>query len=106
MSLMGEVDTPPVLARGGQGDYPAGLMPLTAVLAALRVRDQTGESQFVDGTLRRAGLWSMAMESQQLLNNPAYHPERYDRNMADLATRNSYQTADGRWMMLSRHNWG
>lgn len=104
MGLLGEVDTPAVVSRGGQGDYPAGLTLLTAVLAALRVRDQTGESQFVDVTLQRAGLWSMAGESQQVLNNPAYHAERYDRMEANLATRNSYQTADGRWMMLTMHN--
>ena len=104
MGLMGEVDTPAVVSRGGQGDYPAGLTLLTAILAALRVRDQTGGSQFVDATLQRAGLWSMASESQQVLNNPAYHAQRYDRMQADLATRNSYQTSDGRWMMLTMHN--
>lgn len=109
MALMGEVGTPAVVSRGGQGDYPSGLTLLTAVLAALRVRDQTGEAQFVDVTLQRAGLWSLASEAQQVLNNPAYRAERFDRTKADLATRNSYETSDGRWMMLTMHNieyWG
>jgi len=104
MALMGEAGTPAVVSRGGQGDYPAGLMLVTALLVALRVRDQTGESQFVDATLQRAGLWSLASEAQQVLNNPAYRPERFDRMKADLATRNSYETADGRWLMLTMHN--
>ena len=104
MSLMGEVDTPAVVSRGGQGDYPAGLAALAAILAALRLRDRTGESQFIDATLQRAGLWSMAGEAQQTLNNPSYQATRYDRMQAELATRNSYQTSDGRWMMLTMHN--
>ena len=104
MALMGEAGTPAVVSRGGQGDYPAGLMLTTALLAALRVRDQTGESQFVDATLQRAGLWSLASEAQQVLNSPGYRPERFDRVKADLATRNSYETADGRWLMLTMHN--
>ena len=77
---------------------------LTGILAALRLKEQTGTAQFVDGTLQRAGLWSMALESQNVMNNPNYHPERYDRMTADLATRNCYQTSDGRWMMLTMHN--
>ncbi len=104
MGLMGEVGTPAVVSRGGQGDYPAGLALLTAILAALRVRDQTGASQFVDTTLQRSGLWSLASEAQQVMNNPGYRPERFDRTKADLATRNSYETADGRWLMLTMHN--
>ena len=104
MSLMGDADTPAVVSRGGQGDYPAGLNLLTAVLAALRVRDQTGAAQFVEVTLQRSGLWSLASEMQQVLNNPDYHPTRFDRLAANLATRNAYQTGDGRWMMLAMHN--
>ena len=80
------------------------LVLLTAILTALRVRDQSEESQLVDVTLQRAGLWSMAMEAQQTLNNPHYTARRYDRTEADLATRNSYQTADDRWPMLTMHN--
>tara|TARA_B100000530_G_scaffold240649_1_gene156880 strand:+ start:795 stop:2024 length:1230 start_codon:yes stop_codon:yes gene_type:complete len=104
MGILGDVDTPAVVSRGGQGDYPAGLVLLTGILAALRLKEQTGTAQFVDGTLQRAGLWSMALESQNVMNNPNYHPERYDRMTADLATRNCYQTSDGRWMMLTMHN--
>lgn len=104
MGLMGETGTPAVVSRGGQGDYPAGLLLVTAILAALRVRDQTGASQFVDTTLQRSGLWSLASEAQQVMNNPGYRPERFDRTKADLATRNSYETADGRWLMLTMHN--
>jgi len=104
MSLMGEIGTPAVTNRSGQGDYATGLALLTAVLAALRVRDQTGESQFIDVTLQRNGLWGLGTEMELVLNNPAYRPERLNRMAATIAIRNSYQTADGRWIMLAMHN--
>lgn len=104
MSLMGEQGTPAVVSRGGQGDYPTGLNVLTAVLAALRIRDQTGLAQFIDITLQQTGLWTLASEMQRVLNTPEYRPERFDRTTANLATRNSYETSDGRWMMLAMHN--
>ena len=104
MALMGEQGTPAVVSRGGQGDYPTGLNVLTAVLAALRVRDQTQDAQFVEITLQRTGLWSVASEMQRVLNTPGFHAERFDRMTAHLATRNSYETSDGRWMMLAMHN--
>jgi crotonobetainyl-CoA:carnitine CoA-transferase CaiB-like acyl-CoA transferase len=104
MHILGEVGTPAPVSRGGQGDYPTGLNILTAVLAALRVRDQTDEAQFVEVTLQRTGLWSLASEMQRVLNTPEVPIERFDRRLAYLATRNSYETGDGRWMMLAMHN--
>lgn len=104
MHLLGEVGTPAPVSRGGQGDFPTGLNILTAVLAALRVRDQTDEAQFVEVTLQRTGLWSLASEMQRVLNTPEVPIERFDRRLAHLATRNSYETGDGRWMMLAMHN--
>jgi crotonobetainyl-CoA:carnitine CoA-transferase CaiB-like acyl-CoA transferase len=104
MHILGEVGTPAPVSRGGQGDYPTGLNILTAVLAALRVRDQTDQAQFVEITLQRTGLWSLAMEMQRTLNTPEVKVDRFDRRQAQLATRNSYETGDGRWMMLAMHN--
>ena len=48
MGLLGEPPSPPPLCRGGQGDHTTALNILAAVLAALRVRDRTGE-----GAVRR-----------------------------------------------------
>ena len=104
MALIGEVGTPAPISRGGQGDYPTGLNILTACLAALRVRDQTGKSTFVEVTLQRTGLWSIASDMQSVLNTPNHQVQRFDRTKSHLATRNSYETGDGRWMMLAMHN--
>jgi crotonobetainyl-CoA:carnitine CoA-transferase CaiB-like acyl-CoA transferase len=104
MSLMGEQGSPAVVSRGGQGDYPAGLNLLAAVLAALRLRDRTGQAQFVEVTLQQTGVWSLANEMQRVLNTPDQPPQRFDRMKANLATRNAYETADGRWIMCAMHN--
>ncbi len=104
MSVMGEANTPAVVSRGGQGDYPTGVGLMAAILAALRLRDLTGDAQFVDVTLQRNGLWGLASEMELVLNNPGFRPQRFNRMAASVATRNSYQTSDDRWMMLSMHN--
>src|SRR5690606_27858571 len=60
MGLLGEPDAPPPLCRGGQGDHTTALNLLAAVLAALRVRDRTGEPQLVEVTLQATGMWTIA----------------------------------------------
>ena len=45
MGLLGEPPSPPPLCRGGQGDHTTALNILAAVLAALRLRDRTGDGQ-------------------------------------------------------------
>ena len=52
MGLLGEPPSPPPLCRGGQGDHTTALNILAAVLAALRLRDKTGEGQHVEVTLQ------------------------------------------------------
>ncbi|HEX6031371.1 MAG TPA: CoA transferase, partial [Tepidiformaceae bacterium] len=52
MGLVGHPGQPPVLSRVAQGDHTTGMNALAATLAALRVRDQTGEGQVVEVTLQ------------------------------------------------------
>jgi len=60
MGLLGEPPSPPPLCRGGQGDHTTALNILAAVLAALRLRDQTNEAQHVEVTLQGTGMWTLA----------------------------------------------
>jgi crotonobetainyl-CoA:carnitine CoA-transferase CaiB-like acyl-CoA transferase len=99
MSVMGEADQPPVVSRGGQGDHPTALAALAAVLAALRQRDRTDAAQFVDVTLQRAGVWTLASDVQQSLAGLPARP-RQDRRSQGMVTWNPYRTRDGRWIML------
>lgn len=51
MSLTGEPDGPPVRFPTPMADMTTGLYAVISVLAALRVRDQTGRGQFIDLSL-------------------------------------------------------
>ena len=99
--LIGEQGSPPVQSRAGQGDHLAALNLLAATLAALRLRDRDGESQFVDISLLQTGVWSVAADMQQALNRDEWDFERQDRSTHWHVTRNTYETSDGRWMQLT-----
>ena len=67
MSVSGHPDGPPVLSRIAQGDHATGINALAAILAALRVRDQTGEGQTVDVTLQQTGVYTIATDIARAL---------------------------------------
>jgi len=78
MSLVGHPDGPPVLSRIAQGDHTTGINGLAATLAALRLRDLTGEGQVVEISLQQTGLYTIATDvSRTLMDGKA--PKRFDR---------------------------
>ena len=99
MSMFGDRDDGPLLSRGGYGDRITALNMLSAILAALRVRDHTGEGQYVEVTLQQTGVWAMASDVSTAL---------FDRVQADKTSQkapgnpiwNYYKTHDGRWLTL------
>lgn len=99
MSLIGEPDGPPMPCRPGQGDHATALNLLSGTLAALRLRDLTGEGQFVEVTLQRTGAWTIGADvaTSLILED---QPPRIDRVQPGNPMFNSYETADGRWLML------
>ena len=99
MSLIGEPDGPPMPCRPGQGDHATALNLLSGSLAALRLRDMTGEGQFVEVTLQRTGAWTIGADvSASLIMED--QPGRIDRVRPGNPLFNSYETGDGRWLML------
>ena len=90
---------PPPLNRPGQGDHMASLNLLAAVLAALRLRDQSGEGQYVEVTLHGSGMWSIGTDLSAALVAGQAAP-RHDREAPANPIWNSYQTRDGRWIVL------
>jgi crotonobetainyl-CoA:carnitine CoA-transferase CaiB-like acyl-CoA transferase len=99
MSLVGHPDGPPVLSRIAQGDHTTGINGLAATLAALRLRDLTGEGQVVEISLQQTGLYTIATDvSRTLMDGKA--PKRFDRTAPDNPLFNTYPTRDGRWVML------
>ena len=90
MGLLGEPPSPPPLCRAGQGDHTTALNILAAVLAALRVRDQTGEAQYVEVTLQGTGMYTLATDFQAALVAHE-QPRRHDRTRPANPIWNSYQ---------------
>ncbi|HEX5368115.1 MAG TPA: CoA transferase [Dehalococcoidia bacterium] len=98
-SLMGEPNDAPPPCRGGQGDHTTALNLLAATLAALRMRDLTGEGQVVDVTLLATGIWTIATDMSGALPTHT-QPPKVERAQPPNPLRNSYLCADGRWLML------
>lgn len=99
MGLLGEPDAPPPLCRGGQGDHTTALAIVAAVLAALRMRDRTGEGQHVELTLQAAGMWTIAGDYSAALM-ARQQPPRISRKDPVNPMWNSYRCGDGRWVLL------
>ena len=99
MSLIGEPDGPPMPCRPGQGDHATALNLLSGTLAALRLRDITGEGQRVEVTLQRTGAWTIGADVSAALIH-GRQPARIDRVRPGNPLFNSYRTADDRWLML------
>jgi crotonobetainyl-CoA:carnitine CoA-transferase CaiB-like acyl-CoA transferase len=99
MSVFGDRDEGPLISRGGYGDRTTALNLLSAILAALRVRDQTGEGQYVEVTLQRTGIWSLASDVCTALYDRV-QPEKTSRVLPANPIWNCYRTLDDRWILL------
>lgn len=99
MSVFGDRSEGPLISRGGYGDRTTGLNLLASILAALRLRDQNGEGQYVEVTLQRTGIWSLASDVTTALFDRA-QPEKTSRDQPPNPIWNCYQTRDGRWLLM------
>jgi crotonobetainyl-CoA:carnitine CoA-transferase CaiB-like acyl-CoA transferase len=99
MSVFGDRDDGPLISRGGYGDRTTALNLLTAILAALRVKDQTGSGQFVEVTLQRTGVWALASDVNAALYERT-QPVKTSRREPGNPIWNVYATADERWVLL------
>jgi crotonobetainyl-CoA:carnitine CoA-transferase CaiB-like acyl-CoA transferase len=99
MASLVQAGAPPPPNRGGQGDHTTSLNLLAAVLAALRLRDQTGEGQYVEVTLQGTGMWTIATDLSAALISGLDAP-RTDRTAPSNPIGNSYPTSDDRWVLL------
>jgi len=99
MSLVGHPGAPPVLSRIAQGDHTTGINALAATLAALRLRDLTGEGQVVDISLQHTGVYTIATDISRTLLDGS-QPKTHDRTSPDNPLFNTYPTRDGQWILL------
>jgi crotonobetainyl-CoA:carnitine CoA-transferase CaiB-like acyl-CoA transferase len=99
MDLMRDEGVPPSMLRPGVGDHAAASNLVIAILAALRMRDATGQGRYVEVSLLQTGLYILGCDTAMAL--VAREPvKRHDRKHAPNALWNSYEVAGGRWIML------
>lgn len=99
MSLIGEPDAPPPHFRPGQGDHSTGLALLSAILAALFMRERTGKGQVVETALMRTAAWTIGVDVSVALVDRT-QPNRRSRSRPVSAIHNTYRCADGIWLNL------
>jgi len=98
--LTGPADGPPTLPAFGLADSICGIAASSAVLMALRHRDQTGEGQTVDMSILEPIMTAVGPGPtvyQQLGEVGQRHGNRSTNN----APRNTYLTKDGKWVAVS-----
>jgi len=95
----GEAGTVP-MARPAQGDHTTGLAFVSAILAALRLAERTGEAQVVETSLYETAIWSQATDYAITAVDLAPLRPRSRENMI-LPTANRYPCGDGKWVVLN-----
>ncbi|MFF3497521.1 CaiB/BaiF CoA transferase family protein [Streptomyces sp. NPDC003247] len=99
-AITGEPDAPPTLPPFGLADSIAGLATAYAVMTALAARDRTGEGQVVDMAIIEPILTVLGPQPLWY-DQLGYVQERTGNRSANNAPRNTYRTADGRWVAVS-----
>jgi crotonobetainyl-CoA:carnitine CoA-transferase CaiB-like acyl-CoA transferase len=99
MDQQRDPDSPPAFPRPGAGDHSTALALVSGVLAALRMRDQTGQGQVVDVNLQQVGLYVNGNDTSQSLVTGEI-PPRHDRSAPRNPLWNFYRCSDGRWLFL------
>ncbi|MYW20938.1 CoA transferase [Streptomyces sp. SID2955] len=99
-AVTGEPDAPPTLPPFGLADSIAGLATAYAVLTALAGRERTGAGQVVDMAIIEPIL-SVLGPHPTWYDQLGYVQERTGNRSANNAPRNTYRTADGRWVAVS-----
>jgi len=99
MDLMRDEGVAPSMLRPGVGDHAAASNLVIAILAALRLRDATGQGRYVEVSLLQTGLYILGCDTAMAL--VAREPiKRHDRKSTANALWNSYEVRGGRWIML------
>lgn len=99
-ALTGEPDGPPTLPPFGLADGIAALATAYAVMTVLHARDATGRGQVVDLALIEPILSILGPQISRWDQLGTVQPRRGNRS-ADNAPRNTYRTADDRWVAVS-----
>ncbi len=99
-SITGEPDGPPTLPSFGLADGITGISAAYATMVALHSRNQTGLGQVVDLALIEPILTVLGAQPI-MYDQLKIVRKRTGNRSAQNAPRNTYKTADGRWLAIS-----
>jgi crotonobetainyl-CoA:carnitine CoA-transferase CaiB-like acyl-CoA transferase len=86
--------------RPAQGDHTAGLALVSAVLAGLRLAEQTGKGQVVEVSLLGTAAWTMSTDLSAPLVD-GREPSKRDRHHLISPLANRFRCGDDRWIVLN-----
>lgn len=98
----------PFLLRTGMGDHICSLATVSAILAAVYERQNTGQGRLVETSLMRTGVYAISSDMAIQLSLGRLASTR-SRENAVQPLANFFRTADGRWVNLvvrqGGHDW-
>jgi len=102
--LVGRPDTPPLIAGSTTlADYITGLYGAFGILVALRVRDQTGQGQYIDIGLHE-GIFRFLDEIASVYDKTGEVRERMGTETPSSTPHSHYPTRDGKWVAIACTN--
>ena len=99
-AMTGQPDGPPTLPPLTLADGIAGMATAIAILIALQAREKTGKGQVIDAALIDPILTILGPQPTGF-DQLGIVPKRIGNRSASNAPRNTYRTADGRWVAIS-----
>ena len=103
MSLTGEPDGQPMKVGVGIADLMCGMYASTAMLAALRHRDRTGEGQQIDMALLDTQVAWLAYEAENYLLS-GERPKRRGNGHPNIVPYQVFETSDGYLVLACGNN--
>jgi crotonobetainyl-CoA:carnitine CoA-transferase CaiB-like acyl-CoA transferase len=96
----GEAEGPPTLPAFGLADSICGIAASSAILMALRHRDATGEGQICDLSILEPIMTAVGPAATIYQQLGTVEPRHGNRSTSN-APRNTYRTADDKWVAIS-----
>ena len=103
MSFTGEPDRPPVRVGVPIADMCAGLYASSAILAALRYRDQAGKGQHIDVSMHDVQV-SLLTHQAMAYFATGQNPRKMGSSHANLFPYQAFEGSDGNYFVLAIGN--
>jgi crotonobetainyl-CoA:carnitine CoA-transferase CaiB-like acyl-CoA transferase len=98
--LTGEPDGPPTLPAFGLADSICGIAASSAVMMALWHREHSGRGQVIDMNILQPIMTAVG-PAPTVYQQLGIIEERHGNRSTNNAPRNTYETADGKWVAIS-----